>query len=57
MLKILCQRGGWKGVRDGTQKVKGVKFPVLIIKGDNDSVELSQVAEMYQLVGGGCLRT
>ena len=26
--------------------------PVLIIKGDNDGVELTHIAEMYKLLGG-----
>jgi pimeloyl-ACP methyl ester carboxylesterase len=37
----------------GSEKVKAIKCPVLIIKGDNDGVELSHVSEMYQLLGGG----
>ena len=37
----------------GDEKVKAIKCPVLIIKGDNDGVELSHVAEMYKLLGGG----
>ena len=37
----------------GADKVKAIKSPVLIIKADNDGVELSHVSEMYQLLGGG----
>lgn len=37
----------------GAEKVKAIKCPVLIIKGDNDGVELSHASEMYQLLGGG----
>lgn len=37
----------------GAENVKALKCPVLIIKGDNDGVELNHVAEMYTLLGGG----
>jgi pimeloyl-ACP methyl ester carboxylesterase len=37
----------------GAQNVKALQCPVLIIKGDNDGVELNHVAEMYTLLGGG----
>jgi pimeloyl-ACP methyl ester carboxylesterase len=36
----------------GADKVKAIRSPVLIIKADNDGVELSHAAEMYQLLGG-----
>ena len=36
----------------GAENVKAIKAPVLIIKGDNDGVDLSHVAEMYTLLGG-----
>jgi pimeloyl-ACP methyl ester carboxylesterase len=37
----------------GLENVKKIKCPVLIIKGDNDGVELEHVAEMYKAFGGG----
>src|SRR6266498_744216 len=37
----------------GIENVKSIKSPVLIIKGDNDGVDLSHVAEMYEALGGG----
>jgi len=37
----------------GAANIKALKCPVLIIKGDNDGVELSHISEMYQLLGGG----
>jgi pimeloyl-ACP methyl ester carboxylesterase len=37
----------------GADNVKAIKAPVLIIKGDNDGVDLGHVAEMYTLCGGG----
>jgi pimeloyl-ACP methyl ester carboxylesterase len=37
----------------GADNIDGIKCPVLIISGDNDGVDLSHVAEMYRLCGGG----
>jgi pimeloyl-ACP methyl ester carboxylesterase len=37
----------------GIENVKKINCPVLIIKGDNDGVELSHTTEMYKLLGGG----
>jgi pimeloyl-ACP methyl ester carboxylesterase len=37
----------------GIENVKKIKCPVLIIKGDNDGVELEHTAEMYKALGGG----
>lgn len=37
----------------GAENVKALKCPVLMIYGDNDGVDLSHVAEMYKLCGGG----
>lgn len=37
----------------GIENVKALKCPVLIIKGDNDGVDLSHTAEMYEALGGG----
>lgn len=37
----------------GIENVKAIKCPVLIVKGDNDGVELTHIAEMYQALGGG----
>ena len=37
----------------GIENVKTIKCPALIIKGDNDGVELTHIAEMYQALGGG----
>jgi pimeloyl-ACP methyl ester carboxylesterase len=37
----------------GAANIKSIKSPVMIIKGDNDGVELTHVAEMYSLLGGG----
>ena len=37
----------------GIENVKKVKCPVLIIKGDNDGIELEHVTEMYKAFGGG----
>jgi len=37
----------------GIENVKNIKCPVLIIKGDNDGVDLAHTAEMYQAFGGG----
>jgi pimeloyl-ACP methyl ester carboxylesterase len=37
----------------GADNVKSLKCPVLLIKGDNDGVELNHVADMYTLLGGG----
>jgi len=33
--------------------MKALKCPVLIIKGDNDGIDLNHTAEMYRLCGGG----
>ena len=37
----------------GSENLKGLKCPVLIISGDNDGVDLNHIAEMYRLCGGG----
>jgi len=37
----------------GADNIKALKCPVLIIKGDNDGVDLNHIAEMYTLCGGG----
>nr|WP_276901291.1 alpha/beta hydrolase [Pedobacter kyonggii] len=37
----------------GENNVKQLKCPALLIFGDNDGVELSHVAEIYKLIGGG----
>ena len=37
----------------GADNIKALKCPVLIIKGDNDGVDLNHMAEMYSLCGGG----
>lgn len=37
----------------GESNVKQLKCPALLIFGDNDGVELSHVAEIYKLIGGG----
>jgi pimeloyl-ACP methyl ester carboxylesterase len=37
----------------GADNIKALKCPVLIIKGDNDGVDLNHIAEMYSLCGGG----
>ncbi len=37
----------------GIDKVKAIKCPVLMIKGDNDGVDLHHYAEMYAALGGG----
>ena len=37
----------------GIDNIKKIKKPILIIKGDNDGVELDHVAEMYKAFGGG----
>jgi pimeloyl-ACP methyl ester carboxylesterase len=37
----------------GSENVKRLKCPVLIISGDNDGVDLNHIAEMYKLCGGG----
>lgn len=37
----------------GADNVKGIKSPVLMITGDNDGLDLNQVADMYKLLGGG----
>jgi hypothetical protein len=36
----------------GAENVRALACPVLIIKGDNDGVELTHIAEMYKLLGG-----
>lgn len=37
----------------GIENVKKIKKPILIIKGDNDGVELEHIAEIYKAFGGG----
>jgi pimeloyl-ACP methyl ester carboxylesterase len=37
----------------GTNNIKALKSPVLLITGDNDGVDLNHLAEMYRLCGGG----
>jgi hypothetical protein len=37
----------------GAENIKSFKFPVLMIMGDNDGVDLHHKADMYQLCGGG----
>lgn len=37
----------------GTENIKAIKSPVLLIMGDNDGVDLDHIAEMYRLCGGG----
>lgn len=37
----------------GSENVKKIKCPVLIIKGDNDGVDLHHTADIYGLLGGG----
>lgn len=37
----------------GAENIKSLQCPVLIIKGDNDGIELTHVADMYNLFGGG----
>lgn len=37
----------------GADNIKAFAFPVLLIMGDNDGVELSHKTEMYRLCGGG----
>lgn len=37
----------------GIENIKTLKCPVLIIKADNDGVDLCHTAEMYQALGGG----
>lgn len=36
----------------GADNVKAIKSPVLMITGDNDGLDLNQVADMYKLLGG-----
>jgi len=36
----------------GADNVKAIKSPVLMITGDNDGLDLNQVADMYRLLGG-----
>jgi len=37
----------------GKENLKKVKAPVLIIKGDNDGIDYTHMAEMYTALGGG----
>jgi pimeloyl-ACP methyl ester carboxylesterase len=37
----------------GANNIKAFKFPVLLIMGDNDGVDLNHKVDMYKLVGGG----
>jgi pimeloyl-ACP methyl ester carboxylesterase len=37
----------------GIENVKTIKCPVLIIKGDNDGVDLEEINTMYKALGGG----
>ncbi len=37
----------------GKENLKKVKAPVLIIKGDNDGIDYTHMAEMYTMLGGG----
>jgi pimeloyl-ACP methyl ester carboxylesterase len=36
----------------GAENIRALTCPALIIKGDNDGVELTHIAEMYKLLGG-----
>jgi len=36
----------------GKENVRSIKAPLLLIKGDNDGVELHHIEELYGLVGG-----
>jgi pimeloyl-ACP methyl ester carboxylesterase len=36
----------------GAENIRALMCPVLIVKGDNDGVELTHIAEMYELLGG-----
>jgi len=36
----------------GEEKIKVIKFPVLLIMGDNDGVDMTHKANFYKLLGG-----
>lgn len=37
----------------GTDRVKGISCPVLLVSGDNDGIDLNHLVETYRLLGGG----
>jgi pimeloyl-ACP methyl ester carboxylesterase len=37
----------------GTDNVKAIKAPALLLNGDNDGVDLNHTVDMYRLLGGG----
>jgi pimeloyl-ACP methyl ester carboxylesterase len=37
----------------GADKIKAMRSPVLLIKGDNDGVDLNHITDLYRLCGGG----